>query len=51
MEVTGYAKRLMSQTFAIIEIFAFAGAIYLVLNMLLILGFRLIERRLMRHAA
>jgi octopine/nopaline transport system permease protein len=49
MEITGYAKRLMSQTYAIIEIFAFAGALYLVLNMLMILTLRLVERRLMRH--
>lgn len=51
MEITGYAKRLMSQTYAIIEIFAYAGALYLVINMLLILALRLIEQRLMRHMA
>jgi octopine/nopaline transport system permease protein len=51
MEITGYAKRLMSQTYAIIEIFAFAGMLYLVINMLLIVLFRLIESRLMRHTA
>jgi octopine/nopaline transport system permease protein len=49
LEITGYAKRLMSQTFAIFEVFAIAGVLYLVLNLVLIGVVRLIERRLMRH--
>jgi octopine/nopaline transport system permease protein len=49
LDITGYAKRLMSETYAIIEIFFFAGALYLLLNMLMILALRLIERRLMAH--
>ncbi|MFZ1469402.1 MAG: ABC transporter permease [Paracoccaceae bacterium] len=49
LEITGYAKRLMSQTFAIFEVFAIAGVIYLVLNLLLTGIIRLVERRLMRH--
>jgi len=49
LEITGYAKRLMSQTFAIFEIFAIAGAIYLVINLTLIMAIRLLERRLMRY--
>jgi octopine/nopaline transport system permease protein len=49
LEITGYAKRLMSQTFAIFEVFAIAGVIYLGLNLLLIGGIRLMERHLMRH--
>lgn len=49
LEITGYAKRLMSQTYAIFEVFAIAGVLYLALNLLLISGVRLIERRLMRH--
>lgn len=49
LEITGYAKRLMSQTFAILEVFALAGVIYLALNVLLIGLLRLVERRLMRH--
>lgn len=46
LEITGYAKRLMSQTFAIVEVFAIAGALYLVLNMVIIAMMRLAERRL-----
>ena len=49
LEITGYAKRLMSQTYAIFEVFAIAGVIYLALNLLLTGAIRLIERRLMRH--
>jgi len=49
LEITGYAKRLMSQTFAIFEVFAIAGVIYLALNLLLTGIIRLVERRLMRH--
>jgi octopine/nopaline transport system permease protein len=51
MEITGYAKRMMSQTYAIIEIFAMAGVLYLVLNALMIVALRLVEKRLMRHQA
>lgn len=49
LEITGYAKRLMSQTFAIFEIFAIAGALYLVVNLVLIALVRALERYLMRH--
>ena len=49
LEITGYAKRLMSQTFAIFEVFAIAGVLYLMLNLALIGVIRLVERRLMRH--
>ncbi|MDX8512112.1 ABC transporter permease [Mesorhizobium captivum] len=49
LEVTGYAKRLMSQTFAVFEIFAVAGAFYLAINLLLITLVRLLERYLDRH--
>lgn len=49
LEITGYAKRLMSQTFAIFEIFAIAGILYLVINLLLIAIIRSTERFLMRH--
>jgi octopine/nopaline transport system permease protein len=51
MEITGYAKRMMSQTYAIIEIFAMAGVLYLVLNALMIFALRVVEKRLMRHQA
>lgn len=49
LEITGYAKRLMSQTFAIFEVFAIAGAIYLLVNLVLIALVRVLERYLMRH--
>jgi len=49
LEITGYAKRLMSQTFAIFEIFAIAGLLYLVINLVLIAVIRSTERFLMRH--
>jgi len=49
LEVTGYAKRLMSQTFAVFEIFAIAGVFYLAINLLLITLVRLLERYLNRH--
>ncbi|TGR99330.1 ABC transporter permease, partial [Mesorhizobium sp. M2E.F.Ca.ET.209.01.1.1] len=39
----------MSQTFAIFEIFAIAGVLYLVINLLLIAIIRSIERSLTRH--
>lgn len=49
LEVTGYAKRLMSQTYAVFEIFAIAGALYLVTNLVLITLIRALERHLTRH--
>lgn len=49
LEVTGYAKRLMSQTYAVFEVFAVAGALYLVINLVLITLIRILERHLMRH--
>ncbi|AGT09056.1 ABC transporter permease [Paracoccus aminophilus] len=49
MEITGHAKRLMSQTYAIFEIFAIAGLFYLVINTLLVLVVRRIETRLTRY--
>ena len=49
LEITGYAKRLMIQTFAIFEVFAIAGVIYLVINLALVGATRFAERKLMRH--
>lgn len=49
LEITGYAKRLMSQTFAIFEVFTLAGIIYLLINLTLVMVIRLVEGRLMRH--
>lgn len=50
LEITGHAKRPMSETYAIFEVFAIAGAIYLALNLLLIGLVRLLERRLSNRA-
>jgi len=49
LEVTGYAKRLMSQTYAVLEVFAIAGALYLVTNLVLVALVRTLENRLTRH--
>ncbi len=49
LEITGYAKRLMSQTFAIFEVFTLAGIIYLIINLVLVVMIRLLEGHLMRH--
>lgn len=46
LEITGQAKRLMSETFAIIEIFAIASSLYLLINFFALLVVRYIERRL-----
>lgn len=46
LEITGHAKRLMSQTYAILEIFAIAGVLYLLINLVLITFVRLLETRL-----
>lgn len=48
LEITGHAKRLMSQTYAILEIFAIAGVLYLLINLVLITLVRLLEARLTR---
>ncbi|MDH6234956.1 octopine/nopaline transport system permease protein [Mesorhizobium soli] len=51
LEVTGYAKRLMSQTYAVFEIFAIAGVLYLATNLVLITLIRGLERHLTRYQA
>jgi octopine/nopaline transport system permease protein len=43
MELTGVAKDLMSQTFAVIEVFCMVAAIYLAINMILIFALRSLE--------
>lgn len=48
-EVTGVASRIISHTYRTVEVFLCAGAIYLVLNFLIIRVFNLIERRLSPH--
>lgn len=46
LEITGHAKRLMSETFAIIEIFVMASVFYLVINFTVLGLVRLAEMRL-----
>jgi len=46
LEITGHAKRLMSQTYAIFEVFTIAGIFYLLINAVLIFAVRRIENRL-----
>lgn len=46
LEITGVARRLISQTYAVFEIFIVAGAIYLALNMLASQAVRYGEKRL-----
>ncbi|MCD2174357.1 ABC transporter permease [Rhizobium sp. C4] len=45
-EVTGIAQELISQTYRAIEVFIAAGAIYLILNFLIVRGLTLLEARL-----
>ncbi|MGO4566394.1 ABC transporter permease [Rhizobium sp. 2YAF20] len=46
LEITGYAKRLMSETFAIMDIFIITAALYLVMNVVALTALKLLERRL-----
>lgn len=48
MELTGHAKRLMNQNYAIIETFVLAGLLYLMINFFLLACVHLLERWL-RH--
>lgn len=49
MEVTGIARSIIAQTFAPVEIFIVAGAIYLAINFVIIQGLRHLEWRLSPH--
>ena len=46
LEVTGIARRVIAQTFAVFEVFLVAGALYLVLNFTLAWAVRAAERRM-----
>ena len=48
LEITGYAKRLMSETFAIMEIFILASVFYLVINLVALSLIGWLEGRLTR---
>jgi octopine/nopaline transport system permease protein len=49
MEVTGIAHKIISENFRVIEVFVAAGAIYLVLNYLVIIGVHRLEYLLSPH--
>jgi octopine/nopaline transport system permease protein len=49
LEITGYAKRLMSETFAVIEVFTIAGFLYLTINFVVLMCVKVIEVRLSGH--
>jgi octopine/nopaline transport system permease protein len=49
LEITGIARRLIAQTYAVFEIFIVAGAIYLVLNFLITRLVKAVEWRLTPH--
>jgi octopine/nopaline transport system permease protein len=53
LEITGYAKRLMSETFAIMDIFVVTAVFYLTINVICLTALNAIERRLSfeRHSA
>ncbi|NLJ62546.1 MAG: ABC transporter permease subunit [Alcaligenaceae bacterium] len=46
LELTGYARRIMSQNYAIVETFVIAGLLYLAINFSLLAIIHLIERQL-----
>jgi polar amino acid transport system permease protein len=48
LDLTGMARTVIAKTYLPVEIFLVAGAIYLVLTFLLVNGFRLLERRVLR---
>ena len=49
LEVTGIARRIISQTFAVFEVFIVAGALYLVINFAVTRAVKAIEWRLTPH--
>ena len=50
MDITGIAKTISARTYTIFELYFAAGLIYLVLSWVILLTFRLIEKRMNRHA-
>ncbi len=50
LEITGLARRMVSETFAPYEVFLAAGILYLLLNFTVSVSFRLLEIRLTRSA-
>ncbi len=48
LDLTGMARTVIAKTYLPVEIFLVAGAIYLALTFLLVNGFRMLERRVLR---
>ena len=48
LDLTGMARTVIAKTYLPVEIFLVAGAIYLLLTFILVNGFRLLERRVLR---
>jgi len=46
LDITGHAKRLMSETFAVVEIFTIAGILYLAINFIVLMLVKATEARL-----
>ena len=46
LDITGHAKRLMSETFAVVEIFTIAGIMYLAINFIVLMLVKATEARL-----
>src|SRR5690606_33223265 len=51
LELTGMARTIIAKTYAPVEIFSAAAAIYLGLSFVMVQGFRIVERRMNRHMA
>lgn len=49
LDLTGMARTIIARTYMPVEVFFAAGCIYLLLTFLFIQGYRLFERRLLRH--
>jgi octopine/nopaline transport system permease protein/arginine/ornithine transport system permease protein len=49
MDLTGVARRIISETFAVYEVYLFVALLYLIITYVLAFIFKLIENRLQRH--
>jgi His/Glu/Gln/Arg/opine family amino acid ABC transporter permease subunit len=49
MDLTGVARRIISETFAVYEVYLFVALLYLIITYVLAFLFKLIENRLQRH--
>lgn len=49
LDLTGMARTIIARTYMPVEVFFAAGCIYLLLTFLFVQGYRLLEKRVMRH--